>query len=458
MTMRKRLKKTIRYTPSLVSLKGEPIEMVYDKEAGETKFAILNKGKVKYLDEFCLDPRDAWSILPYPAQNSIIKSELVLFPSEAKKYRNEQELIKKIQSFIHHYLDVTPFFEKLSAYYVLFTWVYDGFNELPYLRAIGDFGSGKTRLLQTIGSICYKPIFANGATTVSPIFRLIDGFRGTLILDEADFHYSEAWSEIVKILNSGHSKGMPVVRSEGGDKKEFEPRAFNVFCPKIIATRGYFKDKALESRFIVEEMGHRKLRDDIPISLPNIFWDEALELRNYLLMFRLKNFGKKTIDESLVDRSLEPRLNQIIVPLASIIDNLDLREELKTSVAEYSQQMICDRGMEFEGQILEVINELKNSGTTEPLIKQIKDKLLEKYGDDFDKKPTDRGIGARIRKSFKLHTQRGRDGYFIPATEKEKLERLFERYGIVNDVKVVKVIEGLEKGSSEEISLQEIKF
>jgi len=26
-------------------------------------------------------------------------------------------------------VDVSPLFEKIAAYYVLFTWVYDGFNE-----------------------------------------------------------------------------------------------------------------------------------------------------------------------------------------------------------------------------------------------------------------------------------------------------------------------------------------
>jgi CheY-like chemotaxis protein len=84
-------------------------------------------------------------------------------------------------------LEVTRRLKAQSGADVLFSWIYDDFNELPYLRVIGDAGSGKTRFLLTVGSLCYKPIFASGASTVSPLFRALDIFRGTLLIDEGDF-------------------------------------------------------------------------------------------------------------------------------------------------------------------------------------------------------------------------------------------------------------------------------
>lgn len=71
-------------------------------------------------------------------------------------------------------MDVSPLFESIASYYVLLSWVYDSFNELPYLRLRGDPGSGKRRFLLTAGLLCYKRIFASGASTVSPLFRIID--------------------------------------------------------------------------------------------------------------------------------------------------------------------------------------------------------------------------------------------------------------------------------------------
>src|SRR6185312_12991596 len=104
-------------------------------------------------------------------------------------------------------------------------------------------------------------------------------------------------------------------------RKEFDPRAFNVFGPKIVAMRRSFEDQALESRFLTEEMGQRSLREDIPINLPDSQKEEAQSLRNQLLMYRFQTLDHIRVDESLIDPSLSPRLNQILVPLLSIIED-----------------------------------------------------------------------------------------------------------------------------------------
>ena len=218
-------------------------------------------------------------IRPYSPDNSLLAHGVVQFPSACEAYDTEIDLASSVRQFIHRYADLSEAFEEAAAYYVLLTWVFDAFNELPYLRLKGDFGSGKTRCLQTIGSLCYKPMFASGASTVSPLFRIIDAFRGTLVMDESDFRFSDERTEIVKILNNGNAKGFPVLRSEATPGKEFNPKAFDVFGPKIIATRRSFDDRALESRCITEEMTALPPRPDIPLSLPEAFHDEAEQLK-----------------------------------------------------------------------------------------------------------------------------------------------------------------------------------
>lgn len=73
-----------------------------------------------------------------------------------------------------------------------------------------------------------------------------------MVLDEADFRFSDEKAELVKILNNGNVKGFPVLRTSISNKHEYDPRAFNVYGPKIIAMRHSFEDEALESRFITE--------------------------------------------------------------------------------------------------------------------------------------------------------------------------------------------------------------
>ena len=238
---------------------GGKLELVFRPGEKKTAFVLWKDDKWTFEDGFNLSKSQR--LVPYSPNNNLIKNEVILLPSEAEEYSSEEELLSEIQSFIHRYVDVSPLFEKIASYYVLFSWVYDGFNELPYLRLRGDPGTGKTRFLLIMGSLCYKPIFASGASTVSPIFRILDSFRGTLIVDEGDFRFSDEKAEIVKILNNGNVKGFPVLRSESDGKREFNPKAYHVFGPKLVATRGFFDDKALESRFITEEMGQYRLRD-----------------------------------------------------------------------------------------------------------------------------------------------------------------------------------------------------
>src|SRR5437899_3700930 len=343
-------------TVSAVFGDGSLLEMVLKPGAKETAFVLFRDGKFEYRNSFVAD--SGLKLVPYSANNNLIKNDVVLLPSEPEEYGTEDELVQEIQSFLHRYVDVSPLFEKIASYYVLLSWVYDAFNELPYLRCRGDYGSGKTRALITIGSLCYKPIFASGASTVSPLFRILDAFRGTLIIDEGDFRLSDERAEIIKILNHGNAKGFPLLRSEASKTREFNPRAYTVFGPKIVATRGFFEDKALESRCLTEAMGQTRLRRDVPISLPPEHQEEALRLRNKLLLFRFRKHAAAGIREGLVDPSIDPRLKPISSPLLSVGEDSEAGEAIRELARQYNREMIADRGMETEAQILEIIRDM----------------------------------------------------------------------------------------------------
>src|SRR6266849_11129226 len=94
-------------------------------------------------------------------------------------------------------------------------------------------------------------------------------FTQRFCLTRRTFRFSDERAEIVKILNNGNVRGLPVLRTMMNREREFNPQAFQVFGPKIVATRSSYDDKGLESRFLTQEMGSRRLRHDIPINLPN---------------------------------------------------------------------------------------------------------------------------------------------------------------------------------------------
>ncbi len=418
-------------TVSALLADGTLVEMVLDPETKHSSFVLAKDGEWNCADSVAISP--SLRLVPYSARNNLLAHEVVLLPEEPQEYNSDTALLSEIESFIHRYVDVTPLFEKIACYYVLLTWVFDGFNELPYLRLRGEPGSGKTRFLLTVGSLCYKPIFASGASTVSPLFRIIDSFRGTLVIDEGDFRVSDEQAEIVKILNNGNAKGFPVLRSEAtANRGEFNPRAYEVYGPKLIATRGFFKDRALESRCLTEETGQRELRKDLPITLPESFKDEAQSLRNKLLMYRFRNFRAKKPAADLADSTIEPRLNQIFLPLLSVVSDPKDREELRELARRYHNEMISERGMDTEAQILEVIRDLRASERALS-VKDITSWLSDRHGEEYERKVTTRWVGNVIRRKLHLKPARTRSGYVIPPEELPIIDRLYERYGITAD-------------------------
>src|SRR3989441_9461748 len=232
-TIEKAKKQTSRPTVSTVLPDGSLAEMVCQEN--RTLFCVSKDGAFRYETNLLVNGQ---RLVPYSPRNNLLTNEVVLFPSEPLEYTSEQELVEGIKAFIHRYVDVSPLFEQIASYYVLFTWVYDAFNELPYLRLRGDTGSGKTRFLLTVGSLCYKPIFASGASTVSPLFRILDSMRGTLTVDDGDFRFSDEKTALVKILDNGNGRGFPVLRSESVSGREFSPRADTVIVPEVMATHG----------------------------------------------------------------------------------------------------------------------------------------------------------------------------------------------------------------------------
>ncbi len=419
-------------TISAIASDNRLVELVYDPFEKRTALAISEENGWHIEERY--ETQTGERLVPYRADNALIKHNVVLFPSEPEDYGSTAELLGDIRDYIHRYVGLSEHFELLAAHYALFTWVHDRFNELPYLRLKGDFGTGKTRFLITVGSICRTPIFASGASSVSPLFHLLDRFGGTLILDEADFRFSDASADIAKILNNGNVKGFPVLRSESKDGKEFNPRAFQVFGPKLVGMRGHFDDSALESRFLTETSGGRSLRNDIPVNLPEEQRWEALRLRNKLLLYRFRTFFQLEEAEPFLTPGVEPRLNQILSPLAAVIDDADARAALMVFATESHEALQADRGESLEAQVLTTIRLLSETASVIGIpIKKITALYNRTYGKDYRRPVTPKWMGGIIRKRLNLKTHKNHGIFVVGPAEQANLSHLYERYGVTDE-------------------------
>lgn len=420
-------KASTRPTCSALLEDGSIVEMCHRRDLGTTCFFVFQDGRAR--EEVKLNVRGE-ALVPYSPKNNLLQHDVILLPSEPLEYDTTDELRQEIRQFIHRFVDVSEAFEELATHYILFSWIYDNFNELPYLRVRGDTGSGKTRCLLTIGSLCYKPIFASGASTVSPLFRILDAFQGTLIVDEGDFRFSDERADMIKILNQGNARGFPVLRTESTNGKELNPTAFAVFGPKFIATRKHFDDLALESRCLTEETGGRRMRSDIPLNLSEEWKQEALTLRNKLLMFRFRNYGKRTLDPGAVDRSIEPRLAQVFGPLLTVIDDPEARARFLELGRKYHEDLRSERTVETEAQVMEVVRDLLATNESRVSIRDVTKIFQERFGDDYERRITPKWIGNVVRRDLQLKTHKSHGVFVLAPIDADRLRVLLEKYGL----------------------------
>ena len=301
-----------------------------------------------------------------PISGDDITFGAVKLPSGICKYNDTLDLLEEIKDHIHKYVDLNAAYLEFAAYYILLSWLYDRFHTVPYLRAIGDTGCGKSRFLDVIGGLTYKSISASGCVTPAPIYRMLKKWQGSLVLDEADLKGSDEYNEVVTILNSGFEKGRPVIRSNKNNPENVQ--ILPVYGPKIFATRRRFQDPALEARCLTEIMKETDRDDIIPV-LNDTFFNEQEKLRNKLLLFRLRNYLTINPEPPSIDLGeLEPRLKQISISiLALFAEDEKILKSYLNFIKGHQAELIEQRSGTTEGKIVEKLFELVSRVPSVPL-------------------------------------------------------------------------------------------
>ncbi len=124
----------------------------------------------------------------------------------------------------------------ILALWAAHTWTFDTGPITPRLAVTSpQKGCGKSTVLDLLAAVVQRPLEASHATTAA-LFRVVEKWRPTVLLDEADTFLGDN-EELRGLLNAGHHHRGRVLRTVAvGD--DFEPRAFHVFAPVVIAAIG----------------------------------------------------------------------------------------------------------------------------------------------------------------------------------------------------------------------------
>jgi len=426
-------------TSSIVTDSNVIAEVIINPETYELEFLVFDPSTDDVTRKKEIQVKNQTYVPPFTSASLCTtgigqKDGMILLPTEAIHYGCEKDLEQEVRAFIHRYVELPAEYEIIATRYVMFTWLFDRFDEVPYLRIISHgIGQGKSRALETIGSVCYRPMLVAGSSTSASLRRLVDIFRGTLIGDEQDIGKDQdLTSSYIKMLNQGFQRGkLLTVCNSSGD--EPTPQMFNIFGPKILVTRTRFPDDALESRCLnIPIMA--KTRKNLPLNLPRFDFDkQALALRNKLLKFRFDRYAKIHIDPKLEIPGLEDRINQIGIPLLSTISESDSRVEIVEHLKTIQEYLIDDRSDGFEADIIRYLIEHWQDKQCKVYVKDVHSMLKKTDAPNkinFNSCPfTHKKVGSIIRDGLGFKTKRENIGYRV-ICDLARLEQLRQRYGL----------------------------
>jgi len=311
-----------------------------------------------------------------PIMNRDVDTLQVLLPSNAVEYGSEKDLWNQVITYLDYWHEERNRKERiLDAAYDYATYLRDLLPVIGYRRKLAPYGKGKTTSIDVNGAISYRPFYLAGCSSEASIRRLFDLWRGTAVLDEADFGRSDLYAVIIKILNIGDDARLGWYRccDENDPSKVL---SFYVYGPKHIATRKRFKDIATESRCLTSATEEN--RSPKPLFRSRQFLEQSREIRNKLLMWKFKHYRqfKEKIgeleDPNIAERifgkdfNVSGRIKQILIPVALAIEDKAITNILKEAGSELSEVLkSLDKEQttkdQVDGALRQILTELQDA-------------------------------------------------------------------------------------------------
>lgn len=241
---------------------GFLLEMMYEKQTGKSKFAYAHiwietrmNGHVHVTSKREISTANFLDINGkryVPMMDDNIRFGTVRLPNALGEKKATRALVAEIRLFLRRYFLIDKDIHEIqAALYALFTWVYNSFPYLPYLRARGAPGTGKSELMLLVGRVCYRMMTTAGLTTIAGFKGMAHIYGGTLFIDEVNSLASqkEDRGELRALLNVRAMKEqarivtmVDVLKADG--THTFRPATTNVFGPTLLTMYGAFKDPA----------------------------------------------------------------------------------------------------------------------------------------------------------------------------------------------------------------------
>ena len=359
------------------------------------------------------------------------------FPNDALEPWGESvdgdELFNEIVGVVTRYVILSASQSVAVAAWILFSYCFEGMRICPKLLINSPSKRcGKSTLMEVIMSLVRRALPAANITPAA-IFRAIEFWKPTLLIDEADTFLNRPGNEeITGILNSGHTRAFAyVVRTEEVEGKHV-PVRFSTFAPQVIAMIKTPTDTLIDRSIVItlaRKMPNQKVTA-LAIDAADQFKDIRRRINRWVedhlstVEFKLEEVPQNCNDRArqnwavlaAITKALGPKShNALLVAAIELADTSGIEENVETDLLADLRELLLDNNSDHI--------------PTKVLIKQLGEIPDSRWAEVNRGKPITGHDLARRLKPFGITPLKYRDGtanqrgYSIAA-----LRAVFDRY------------------------------
>lgn len=139
-----------------------------------------------------------------------------------------------IKQFIDEHIVMSEESKIATTLWLIGTYIFNEFRIFPKLLITSpEKRCGKTTLMEILNAFCHRGLSSSN-TSAAAIFRAVDLWQPTLLIDEVDTFLKQN-EELRGIINSGHNKSGAYIMRVEGDAKNRTPKRFSTWSPMVIA-------------------------------------------------------------------------------------------------------------------------------------------------------------------------------------------------------------------------------
>jgi hypothetical protein len=280
---------------------------------------------------------------------------------------DKQELYDLFYDKIDTYLDLEPKYKALISAQIFESYIQFKLNAVGYLFVEGPKDSGKSRVLDMIANLGYRPLSGLGINAAN-IYNYIGSDEEnegqvTILEDEIDPKNEKKtdMAERLKIYCSGYRRGGTVPRILDAGSSDRMQIYYRTFCSKAFAGYSKPKDDAFNSRCIELPMttGEPECDELLPEDLPDF---DRVKLK--ALVWRMKTYADKLPEREL---PLKGRMKEVWkCKILSVADT-----SAEAVMTEMSQEDIKEKEEAnretLEGRVLQAVFDLGTYLSWQPI-------------------------------------------------------------------------------------------